>query len=443
MLVATYLGKENYGVLAVALSFAAIAGYFTELGLTQTLVREGTKKGSNHNVIVSSFFTVRIILAILTIIVSIFIINFFYSDPLMRYVLFVSVIPTIVGAALQGLGTAYFLLIEEMKYTALIKAITGLTTAVSLFAGIIFQLPLEWIAPIYGVANILAGIVAYSLVRKRIKLFSGWDRGIIHHLPSFMISGLTVLLLAQVAPIIMEKVTTKGEVGTFSLAFKIPSLLYQVPGIVAMAFFPILFRLGNEKSWNEHRRTNTIQLKVMSFLGISIVLPLFLYSDYLIGFLDPSWDKTATVLKILSFLLLLQSINYPLADGLTTSGQQIKRTMSQLVALGVAVILYIILGREYGSIGGAIAAISTEATMMTLFIIFYRGSIKVLFDGAFINFVTFIMIILGSFYINISMHPLVEMVLVEILFVSFVLMVDSPLRKYIYSQIQIIRKKLF
>ena len=51
-------------------------------------------------------------------------------------------------------------------------------------------------------------------------------------------------------------------------------------------------------------------------------------------------------LAILAFMVILQSINYPLADNLTTIGQQWKRATTMTIGLVVAIIGYIVLGRE-------------------------------------------------------------------------------------------------
>ena len=55
-------------------------------------------------------------------------------------------------------------------------------------------------------------------------------------------------------------------------------------------------------------------------------------------------------------MVILQSINYPLADNLTTIGQQWKRATTMTIGLVVAIIGYIVLGSKYGMMGAAAAA---------------------------------------------------------------------------------------
>ena len=49
------------------------------------------------------------------------------------------------------------------------------------------------------------------------------------------------MLLPQLGPIILEKVSTYNQVGFFGAASKIPAVLYQIPGVIAAAFYPRLF----------------------------------------------------------------------------------------------------------------------------------------------------------------------------------------------------------
>ncbi|MGR3766070.1 flippase [Rossellomorea sp. NS-SX7] len=442
ILVARYLGAEEYGILSVALAFSSIAGYFTDLGLTHTLIREGTKKESNHDSVVSSFFIVRIALAVFTILLSIIIIQVFYDNEQLKSILYIVLIPTVAGATLQGLGAGYFQLIEEMKFTAVIRSITGLTTASALFLGMFFSWPIEVIAPIYGGANVVSGIVALILVKNRIKLFSGWHRGILDNLGSFMLSGVTVLALQQMGPIILEKVSTLKEAGFFSAAFRIPVVLYQLPGIVAMAFFPVLFRMGNNKDWDGHFKLSITQIKLMTFLGLVMAAPLFFYSHYLIELLLGSgWEKAGEALRILSIMIFLQSINYPLADALTTRGQQTRRTLIQLFVVLIGIAAYVVLGGMYGSLGGAYASIVTEGVMLIMFSLFLNRGLKIILKGILLNMAALIVTL--SIFLLIYKHvpSILGMFILELILIVSMITADKQLKEYIKKEILKFKKR--
>ncbi|WP_174728970.1 flippase [Mesobacillus harenae] len=442
ILIARYLGAEDYGILSIALAYAAVAAYFTDLGLTHTLIREGTKEQTSIPVLMSSFFRIRMVLSLATILLSVLIIEGLYEDPYLKRILYIVLIPTIIGAALQGVGAAYYQMIEKMHLTALIRAIAGFTTAAALIAGIIFKWPLLYIAPVYGLANITAGLFSLFIVIRNVNIFKGWDKSLLQGLFSFTISGLTIMLLPQIGPIIIERASDLKEAGYFSAAYRIPALLYQIPGVVAAAFYPVLFRLGNNKEFDQHLDLNRKQLKTMSFLGIAMAIPFLYYADWWISFLfGNEWQSAALPLSILAFVVILQSFNYPMADALTTTGRQTIRTYIQSAALLIGIALYYVLSSRFGSTGGAIAAVTIELMLFTGFAIFQGknfvslmlSSSKVLiaFAGTSILFIT-----VGS-----RVHPFIGSIALDLLFIMFILMVDTDIRREVIKRIASITSK--
>ncbi|MBX6395654.1 MAG: oligosaccharide flippase family protein, partial [Alicyclobacillaceae bacterium] len=126
ILVARYLGARDYGILSVALAFSVVAGYFTDMGLSHTFIREGTKPGADLANLLAGFFKIRLLFGLVTAAASTVMVEVLYPDPYFRRILYWVVLPTIVGAALQGVGAGYFQVIQKMQYTALIRTVSGL-----------------------------------------------------------------------------------------------------------------------------------------------------------------------------------------------------------------------------------------------------------------------------------------------------------------------------
>lgn len=436
ILIARYLGAEDYGILSIALAYASVAAFFTDLGLTHTLIREGTKENSSLPILMSSFLRVRLSLSLITILISIFIVEVLYKDVYMKEILYVVLIPTIIGAAFQGVGAAYFQVIEKMNITAIIRTIAGLTTATSLIVGMIFNWPLLYIAPIYGLANVAAGLFSIIIVLKHVKIFKGWDKSILNGLLNFTISGLTIMLLPQIGPIVIEKASSLKESGFFSAAYRIPSLLYQIPGVVAAAFYPVLFRLGNNKDFSKHLELNTRQLKIMSFLGISMAIPFLFYSDWWISFLfGDKWEHAANPLSILAIMVIMQSFNYPMADSLTTKGRQKTRTSIQLFALIFGIALYYTLSARHGSTGGAIAAVLIEVILFAGFSLSQKESFKLLWNGGIKGLFAFVIIYLIFWATNTVFHPLIGSIVFVLLFILFIFLIDAEIRKLVITKV--------
>jgi O-antigen/teichoic acid export membrane protein len=399
---ARYLGAENFGLFSLGLAFSLIAGYFTDLGLTQTLIREGTKRTSSIPHIVSGFLKIKILLIIVSLVISALVIMIVYEDKNIKNVLYYMVLPSIIGGSLQGFGASYFQLIEKMKNTGLIRTISGVLIASSMLIAIILNLSVIQISILYGLASILGGIFSFYLVIREVKITLNTSfKSLLKDLFSYTIGGLLVIATPQIGPIVLEKVASIREVGYFSAAYRIPSVLYQIPQVMATAFYPLLFKLGASKQTHEeHKKISILQIKLMSLLGILISFVFIIIPEFWINLLyGEGWGNAYLNLSILSYVLILQTINFPLADSLTTVGNQRKRTILQLVVFIISIAFYFILGGKFGSFGGAIAALLTEIIYFILLIIFNRNSIMILSKGITSNIMLFIILLIIKYFI--------------------------------------------
>ncbi|MCC2384793.1 oligosaccharide flippase family protein [Bacillus sp. FSL L8-0199] len=440
---ARYVSPSDYGMFTTALAVSAVICYFTDAGLTHTFMREGTRSDANISVLISSYLRIRLILAIVISVLFAIFAQFFYPDAYLRAMVYWVVLPTMFGATLQGVGMAYFQVTERMQFTAIISVLQGVTAAAALLLGMSFQWSLMMVAAMYGVSSLVTGVIAFIMTIRYTKVHKGWDKGILDQLLIFTINGIIIMLLPQLGPIILEKVSTYKQVGFFGAAYKIPAVLYQIPGVIAAAFYPRLFAFGNEKNIEEHRKLSSFELKLMSFLGMGISIPFIADpSFWIVSLLGEKYAPAGDALAILAFMVILQSINYPLADNLTTIGQQWKRATTMTIGLVVAIIGYIVLGSKYGMMGAAAAAILTEITLLIGFTLFIRKGMQLLVKGIIFNSLAFI-ISYGIYRIAlINLPPLVALTLTGILYGIIGIVIDPQIRGFVLGFIKqkLIRK---
>ncbi|WP_103652793.1 oligosaccharide flippase family protein [Bacillus thuringiensis] len=440
---ARYVSPSDYGMFTTALAVSAVICYFTDAGLTHTFMREGTRSDANISVLISSYLRIRLILAIVISVLFAIFAQFFYPDVYLRAMVYWVVLPTMFGATLQGVGMAYFQVTERMQFTAIISVLQGVTAAAALLLGMSFQWSLMMVAAMYGVSSLVTGVIAFIMTIRYTKVHKGWDKGILDQLLIFTINGIIIMLLPQLGPIILEKVSTYKQVGFFGAASKIPAVLYQIPGVIAAAFYPRLFAFGNEKNIEEHRKLSSFELKLMSFLGMGISIPFIADpSFWIVSLLGEKYAPAGDALAILAFMVILQSINYPLADNLTTIGQQWKRATTMTIGLVVAIIGYIVLGSKYGMMGAAAAAIITEITLLIGFTLFIRKGMQLLVKGIIFNSLAFI-ISYGIYRIAlINLPPLVALTLTGILYGIIGIVIDPQIRGFVLGFIKqkLIRK---
>lgn len=363
IILANYLESENYGVFSVVLAITMVMGFFTEAGLNNTVLREGSKPGEDIPSIFSSYIKLKIVLLIVTILISNVMIYYLYPNREIMQMANFLLIPTMVGMAIQNISITYFQLEERMHVVGLIRVVSAVFQIVLVLLGMALSWSLPFISFGYGVPYLIGAIYGLMMLKREMKWNrkTPFQRNLLKGLGPFIISGLIMLLLPQLGTLVLEKTLSLRELGIFVVAYRIPSALYQIPGIIAGAFYPILFKYYNTNRLSEHLKLNILQLKAMSLLGMLISILLFHMSNPIIEiFLGEKWKSVVLPLKILSLMLFFQSISFPLADGLTSKGLQTRRTIIQILAVVLGIILYYNLSLQLKIQGAAYAAITIE-----------------------------------------------------------------------------------
>lgn len=89
ILVARYLGANDYGILSLALAISSIAGYFTDMGLSHTFIREATKDDKVDLVsLVGGHFKLRIIFGVIVSMLLYIIVELLYKDSYVKKVIY-------------------------------------------------------------------------------------------------------------------------------------------------------------------------------------------------------------------------------------------------------------------------------------------------------------------------------------------------------------------
>ncbi|WP_026576791.1 oligosaccharide flippase family protein [Bacillus sp. UNC438CL73TsuS30] len=439
IVLASYLQSYYYGMFSVVLAFAMIMGYFTDAGLSDIVLREGSKKEVNPSILISSYVKMRMGLLIATFLCGFLIIHISNSGnhELIQTAYFL-IIPMVTGIALQSIGTTYFQLIEKMQYYGLIRIISAVCLVLTLLTGMLFRFNPLTICTLYGLSYLAAGVIGVFLVRKNIQILlkSPFHKGLLKNLGSFTAGGLLFVLLPQLGPIVLEKTISLKEVGLFAVAYRIPQALQQIPFIVAGAYYPVMFRSYNNNLLDDHLRHNIALIKIISLVGMAMTIPFYYMSDFVIHLLfGEKWIQAAFPLKILSVMLTLQAINIALADGLTTRGLQLYRTVVQFISAISGVFVYMVLSKTYGVSGAAIAGVVIEIIALLGFWVSIPNR-WIMAKKVIIPYTSFFAICLGCIDFFLGSFPFLAAVLNFIL-LAFLIFVDKESMEKINSYLKL------
>jgi O-antigen/teichoic acid export membrane protein len=439
ILLANYFNAENYGIFSVALALAMIMQFFTDLGVSNTFLREGTKK-ENLSTTLASYIKFRVICLLLAFIVFSASIHVFYQEILVLNMMYSLMIPMVIGLTMQSIGITYFQLTERMQFIASIKISSAIILVVLTTLCMVFKVDVHLAAFLFGFSYLVGGIYSLYLLRKKAKVEwkSSFQRQLLANLSPFLISGLLIMLAPQFGPLVLEKTLPLTLVGLFAVAYRIPTALYQVPGVMAGAFFPLLFKHYNQGELEEHTRLNILQMKIMSLIGMCMTITLFYLAVYFIAILfGDTWGSAVQPLKIMSFIIVLQGFNIAIADGLTTRGLQNRRTITQFMSIAIGLVSFYYLSISYGVAGAAFAVLIMEVVSFIGYVLANpnRRTVftKVIIPYGFYFSIGFILL---NYFLN--RYPFIAMLSTIFLVISLVLLLDKTLKSLL---VDVMRKK--
>ncbi|MGG3925870.1 oligosaccharide flippase family protein [Metabacillus fastidiosus] len=444
ILIANYLNTEEYAMISVAIAISMIMTFFTDMGISNGFLREGSKKEVSLNFLVGSYIKWRIICLLTSLIFTILLIELFYGGKSdLKSILYCLTLPMITGLAMQSMGITYYQLQERMQKAGLIRIINSVILIFLMALGILLQIDILIISFLFGFSYLLGGI--YSLVLVMRDLSITWKHAsyppMLSEIGQFFISGILILLIPHIGPILLEKTISLKEVGLFAVIYRIPSALYQLPGAVAGAFFPVLFRYYHSNLHTHHLQLHILQIKWMGYIGMLITIPIIHLSFFFINILLGSeWSRAATLLPYIAPILFLQSISIALADGLTTKGLQKRRTIVQLGAFLLALFGYYFASTLLGLPGAIGIAILIEGILIFGFWIMNPSRKTLMKQALFSHFLIFT----GSLSIIllfIKNSPIIA-VFCHLLLVLFFMFLDKSLRNQIIPYLKIFFKKV-
>ncbi|MGE7764381.1 oligosaccharide flippase family protein [Peribacillus sp. NPDC096540] len=437
ILLANYFNSNNYGIFSVALALAMVMNFFTDLGFSNTFLREGSKK-KNLSTTFSSYIKIRVICLLIAFLVFSVGIHVLYQEQKILYMIYSLMIPMVIGLAMQSIGITYFQLTERMQFIASIKIFSAIALIVSTTMSMGLNVDVHLAAFLYGFSYLAGGLYSLYLLRKKaeLKWKSPFEKQLLTKLSPFLISGLFIMLTPQLGPLVLEKTLSLGLVGLFAVAYRIPSALYQIPGVIAGAFFPLLFKQFNRGELEEHTRLNILQMKIMSFIGLCMTISLFYLAVFLVNILfGDEWGSAVQPLKILSFIVVLQGFNIAIADGLTTRGLQNRRTIVQFITIVIGFVSFYYLSVSYAVAGAAFAVLTME-------IVSFIGYVSV--NPIKRTILTRVIIPYGSYFsisfilihYLLSKHPVLAMFSTIILVSALILILDKTIQGLILDFIK-------
>lgn len=372
---ARYMGPESMGLYAAAYAFVNIFSYFNELGLSQLMVREGSRDSAKLPVYFGNALLVKMAAVVIVFMVMLLCLALTGFSRLKCELIIILGLAMAFNNINQTVYN-YYQARQNMAAVAGFQFLESLLIAV-LTLGVIFVTHQGVLA--VTVTHLMTfALVSFLLLlatRKQVKPVAD-----VPGIPRMIGAGLPFGLQRAVSSIIPNAsvfvmsllLVPDADVGLFRMAQSPVVALVFLPNAFINSIYPILFQLGAGDPLR-HQTVMEKVFKILAAVGIPGSFLMCMTAPRIIGFLyGDKYAGSAMIFAVLSWHFALECLNYPLGDVLTTKNRQWQRAVLQGIGLALLVALTFWAQPRFGLMGSAWAILAVEAFLFLGYYIFIR-----------------------------------------------------------------------
>ena len=446
MVIARFLGADDYGLIALGFAVMSIVATLSLVGMQSGIVRyvsfyKGKEDlGRIKGTIISSLKITLPLSLVLTFIV------FWYANWISIHVFHDANLAPVIR--IFSIGIPFFVLaqnflsatvgFQEVKYRVYTENI--FKEPLKLLAIVVFLLlGFDVIGAAWGwvLAIIVMPFLAFYFLEKKVfPIFKtkvkaiSMDKEILYFSFPLLFAGIAGLVMGWTDTLMLGYFTTSTDVGIYNAALPTAQLIRSIPAAFAVIFFPVVSGLYARNKIEDLRRTYNAVTKWMLALIFPVFLLTVLFPEQIIKILfGTEYIAGATALSILVFGFVFYATVGPTGAILQTYGRTKVVMMNTYIGAMMNFLLNLLLIPTYGITGAAIATgISSSLLYILNFLFVYRiakiqpfrlSHLKIIFASLIAVFVVYSM---TKYVIGVSPFVLIPMLFVFLLFYFFLLL---------------------
>lgn len=370
IIVARYLGKEQYGIMNYVISFVAIFQVFADFGLDFIQIREESKHPAHKDKIIGTTFTLKLFFAILTLLAILIITTLSEHDGRIRCYIMIYALSVILNTS--WVSRNHFTSIVWNEYvvkTEISRTLIGMAIKI---AFVILHLPLIWFIVSLVIDSILLAVGYTASYIRKIDSIRKWsfdrDLAVFMLKQSFplLLSGAAIVVYNRIDQMMIGKMIDQSHLGVYSVAVRFTELLVFVPTIIAQTISPILVEV-RQKDAARYEELSRVFMNVTVSVCILLAILTSLLSYPIVRFtFGRMYIEAASVLSILAFKVVGDALSQTSGQLMIIEGIQKYASIRNIIGCVTCVGLNLIFISRYGIHGVAYVAIITILVSGTL-----------------------------------------------------------------------------
>lgn len=386
------LTPADYGLVYAAISLLGLLNVFRNLGFSDTLRKKVPEYMVKRNFVKIKSATVLTFLIQLAYMFVIFLIVFVFAEALSGG-LFGGErgIDVLIILALSGLASVVFKVTQSVLqglhrvglYTSIDFSIYALRI-IFIIAFIpfgILALPYAYLS-----AAIIVSIISYLIFRfkfsfiakAKTRISRKFSKEILYFSTPIMIGYVASSVVANIDTILLSVFRTLEEVALYQVALPLAHILLIVASAITVVLMPLLSELWTKKRFGTIKEMLGLLTKALFIIVIPLALILIAFPANVISMLfGETYVAASFVLQILSFGMIIMTLNYVFASSIIGIGKPGLNTKIGFVMMGISIVFNLALIPLLGIIGAAIAVIISTIVGFVLYTYFAIKYVKV------------------------------------------------------------------
>ncbi|MEN6330120.1 MAG: flippase [Methanobacteriaceae archaeon] len=367
---ARYLGAEGFGIISLALAITGILVVFTDLGLGTLTVREVARDKSLVDKYTSNVAVIKLVLAILTFIITIIIVYLFGYPEQIKWVVYIITGSTLVNA-FSGLFYPIFQSYEKMEFQSIANVLNSSIMLLGTFMVIFYELNIYYFASLYLISNIVVFIFIVSVFIREFDFpsfnidLSFWKPTLIMALPLSLVSIFS-LIAYRVDTILLSLLKGSMVVGWYSASYRLMEVFLFLPGVFATAVFPVFssLHLSSHETLKLSYQKSFKYLAILSIpisVGTTVLAPEIILLIY-----KNAFTPSIIILQILIWAIPITFLNYIFGTILPAMNRQNVLLKVTFISMVFNIALNLVLIPIYSYVGAAVVTVATELFIFVL-----------------------------------------------------------------------------
>jgi O-antigen/teichoic acid export membrane protein len=372
LLTARQLQVDNYGQYAACITLTSMLAIVFSLGLDIWLLREGGKAPQRIGEIAGSVLGIKGLLGIAWVLILFMAAPLFNQQSFPTALLRWSVILLWSDTLFATCLTAFKSSMHNRTPSILEAGADTLWFACTLVLMGYGALHPEAYMKIRVLVSLMALTLSILILVRRFQLnfVPAIAREALSQFFHFALSDFLGMVTMRVDVVIISVTLGTTATGLYSPAVGLVNMAFLAPMAIYWVMLPVLSNLYKnhvDQAWITAKRTVWLSLAV----GLGLTLLYFFGAPFLPVILGPSYEGSVAVLRILSWILLFKCGSFAMATILVARNLQARRTLIQVVAASMNIILNLLIVYKYGINGVAVVYVLTEIVLFSG----YSGSV--------------------------------------------------------------------